>query len=103
MPERLLQSNALELECRLQNDAQMSDLVSEVKRLVTETFADGIENGELQLHDAHIRNILSWSRKRIQRIEDLVGTDLAFLWVIPKVAFDAQKNEFNNGRFLYLF
>ncbi|XP_012256323.2 probable glutamate--tRNA ligase, mitochondrial [Athalia rosae] len=93
-PEKLLEFNKLEISQLLQNENNAKFLVNKVARIVSETFPDRSVADTLQLDDEHIAEVLKWSQNRISKLEDLVGPDLSFLWVIPPLTPDAPQSEY---------
>ncbi|XP_043288445.1 probable glutamate--tRNA ligase, mitochondrial isoform X2 [Venturia canescens] len=82
-PEKLLEFNKLELGQLLENERNYKFLVDRVTRLVLEKFPIGSNDLSLQLDEAHIISTLKWARNRINKLDDLVTRDLAFLWTVP--------------------
>lgn len=85
MPERLLEFNRLELERKLSTEEETQKLTKDLKELIQTTFP---KHTNLQMDDEHIKSILRWSLTRINKLNDLVSKDMAFLWVMPEVEKD---------------
>lgn len=83
MDERLFEFNKLELERKINNEIDLNLLVNEVKELLKNNFPQRIKNNSLQYDDAYIRNILEWSVPRINKLSDLVSSNLEFVWFLP--------------------
>ncbi|KAF5298460.1 hypothetical protein FQR65_LT01239 [Abscondita terminalis] len=83
MPERLLEFNKLELE-RLLKDAEGTEmLISEIQNLVRNKYPNRISDDSLNLDKDYIKSTLSWAANRINKLDDLVSHEMAFLWATP--------------------
>ncbi|EFN89978.1 probable glutamate--tRNA ligase, mitochondrial isoform X2 [Harpegnathos saltator] len=92
MPEKLLQLNKLEIANLLRDEENHSFLVDRVRKLVLKAFPERRNDGSLQLDDYHIITTLKWAQNRISMLNDLVKTELAFLWVVPTSAPSIKQN-----------
>ncbi|XP_032664901.1 probable glutamate--tRNA ligase, mitochondrial [Odontomachus brunneus] len=93
MPEKLLELNKLEIVNLLRDEENHSILIERVRRLVLKAFPQQGNDGNLQIDDYHIITTLKWAQNRISTFNDLVKTDLAFLWIVPVSAPSINQNE----------
>lgn len=82
---RLNDFNQVELNRQISNPDELQRLATELKVLIQDTFKDRLQNTSLDLNEDHIKSALIWSQKRISRLSDLVGNQLAFLWLRPNL------------------
>lgn len=96
-PDDLLEFNKLAI-CELLNDESNAKfLVDKVRKVVVDEFPDRVNDGSLQLDDEHIIMVLKWAKDRMAKLQDLVGKNFAFLWVIPttqSIKIDPKNLEF---------
>uniref|UniRef100_A0A1Y1KQ26 Nondiscriminating glutamyl-tRNA synthetase EARS2, mitochondrial n=1 Tax=Photinus pyralis TaxID=7054 RepID=A0A1Y1KQ26_PHOPY len=83
MSERLLEFNGLELDRQIHCDADLKILVAKVQNIIREKFPDRVLDNSVKLDEQYIKSVLSWTRARINRLNDLVSNELAFLWIPP--------------------
>lgn len=53
-----------------------------------------VNDGTLQLDEDHVISTLKWAQNRINKLDDLVTPDLAFLWVVPKIIPDTKDQQY---------
>lgn len=87
-PELLDSLNQLELTNQIENPESCKHLVHKVRELVKQKYP--LSADLLDLDDEHITNVLKWSTKRINSINELAEEKLSFLWVLPKIAKDKE-------------
>lgn len=87
-PDLLNDLNRLELSNHVENPEKLKNLIVQVRQLVKETYP--LSADQLDLDDDHIMNVLKWSLKRINTINELAEENLSFLWVLPKIAKDKE-------------
>uniref|UniRef100_A0A0C9PHM4 Nondiscriminating glutamyl-tRNA synthetase EARS2, mitochondrial n=1 Tax=Fopius arisanus TaxID=64838 RepID=A0A0C9PHM4_9HYME len=86
--DKLLEFNKLELSNLLDDTDNLGFLVHKMQKMILQTFPDRRNDGSLQMDEHHMITILQWARNRITKLNDLVSTDLAFLWVNPSLSID---------------
>ncbi|KAI4498661.1 hypothetical protein M0802_006128 [Mischocyttarus mexicanus] len=92
-PEILLDLNRLEISRLLSNPNNNTFLVERVRRIVKEAFPN-CENATFKLDEDYIISTLNWAQNRINKLSDLVKTDLAFIWIVPSSLPDIISPEF---------
>lgn len=83
-PDLLDDLNQLQLSKCLEDPKNCAELIEKVREMIKEKYP--LSAKELDLDDDHIYNILKWSVKRISTIDELIGENLSFLWVLPTIA-----------------
>lgn len=83
-PDLLDDLNKLQLSKRLDDPEKCKELIEKVREMIKLKYPLNAE--ELDLDDEHINEILRWSVKRISTIDELIGENLSFLWVLPRIA-----------------
>lgn len=87
-PDLLNDLNRLDLARKIENPEQCQMLIQKVRALIKERYPLNAE--QLDLDDDHIFNVLKWSVKRINSINELAEESLSFLWVLPKITKDKE-------------
>ncbi|XP_013163297.1 PREDICTED: probable glutamate--tRNA ligase, mitochondrial [Papilio xuthus] len=80
-PDLLEECNRLEIKRQLQDYKLSEKLVDNLQELIKTTYP----KHNLNVSKEHIRNILIWATSRITRIEELVSTKFAFMWILPTI------------------
>jgi glutamyl-tRNA synthetase len=83
-PDLLDDLNRLELKSRVENPEEIKKLIKIVRELIKQKYP--LNADQLDLDDDHISNVLRWSVKRINSINELAEEKLSFLWVLPQIA-----------------
>lgn len=83
-PDLLDDLNKLQLGKCLEDPEKSKELIEKVRQMIKEKYP--LSADELDLDDDHIYDILKWSVKRISTIDELIGENLSFLWVLPTIA-----------------
>lgn len=83
-PDLLNDLNQLQLSKCLDDPEKCLELIDKVRQMIKEKYP--LNAKDLDLDDDHIYDILKWSVKRISTIDELIGENLSFLWVLPTIA-----------------
>lgn len=78
-PDLLRECNRLDIKRQMADEEQSKALVKKLQSLILEKYSK--EN--LNVSESHLKNVLIWSTQRIGKIEELVSSKFAFLWVLP--------------------